>query len=102
MLVDKEAIWFKILKGIEKVDLNAPVKLAPSLASSGPAVSLRGHKIEMEIVKNCDYRMHFLTNRVANVWNKLPGKVVHVPSVNSFKAKIYNQFNERNTKRTKS
>jgi ribonuclease P/MRP protein subunit RPP40 len=35
---------FKILKGIEKVDLNAPVKLAPSLASSGPAGSLRGIK----------------------------------------------------------
>jgi hypothetical protein len=45
---------------IEKVDVN-PVKLAPSLASSGPAGSLRGHKmrIEMEIVKNCD--QHFLT-----------------------------------------
>jgi hypothetical protein len=70
---------FKILKGILKVDLKALVKLAPSLASSGPAGSLRGHKmrIEMEIVKNCDQRKHFLTNSVANAWNKLPGEVVH-------------------------
>jgi hypothetical protein len=35
---------FKILKGIEKVDLNAPVELAHSVAASGPAESLRGHK----------------------------------------------------------
>ncbi len=78
--------------------------MAPSLASSGPAGSLRGHKmrIEMKIVKNCDQRKHFLTNRVANAWNKLPGEVVHAPSVNSFKAKIDNQINEANTKRTRS
>jgi hypothetical protein len=61
---------FKILIGIEKIDLNAPVKLTPSLASSGPAGSLRWHKIsiEMEIIKNCDQRKHFLTNRVAIAW----------------------------------
>jgi hypothetical protein len=94
---------FKILKGIEKVDFNAPVKLAPSLASSGPAGSIRGHKIriEIEIVKNCDHRKHFLTNRVANAWNKLPGEVVRAPSANSFKAKI-DQINETNVKRTRS
>ncbi len=93
---------FKIFKGIEKVDLNAPVKLPPTLASSGPARSLRGHKmrIEMEIVKNCDQRKHFLTICVANAWNKLPDEVFHAPSVNSFKAKIYNKLNETNTKRT--
>jgi hypothetical protein len=93
---------FKILKGIENVDLNAPVRLAPSVASSGPAESLRGHKmrIEMEVVENCDQRKHFLLNRVANAWNKLPGEVVHDPSVTSFKAKIEDQINETNTKRT--
>ncbi len=90
---------FKILKGIKKVDLNAP----PSLASSGPAGSLRGHKmrIEIEIVKKCDQRKHFLTNHVANAWKKLPGEVIRAPSVNSFKAKI-DQINETNTKRTRS
>ncbi len=41
------------------------------------------------------------SNRVANAWNKLPGEVVHVPSVNSFKAKI-DQINETNVKRTRS
>jgi hypothetical protein len=40
-----------------------------------------------EIIKNCDQRKHFLTNRLANAWNKLPGEVVHALSVNSFKAK---------------
>jgi hypothetical protein len=70
---------------------------------SRPAGSLRGHKmkIEMEIVRNCDQRKHFLTNRVANARNKLPSEVLHATSVNSFKAKI-DQINETNTKRTRS
>ncbi len=76
--------------------------MAPSLASSGPAGSIRGHKIriEIEIVKNCDQRKHFLTNRVANALNKSPGEVFHAPSVNSFKAKI-DQINETNVKITR-
>ncbi len=54
----------------------------------------------MKIVTNCDQTKHFLTNpnRVANAWNKSPGEVVHAPSVNSFKAKIDNQFNETKRK----
>jgi hypothetical protein len=72
-----------------------------SLASSGLAGCLRGHKMRIEIDKNCDQIKHFLTNRVANAWNKLPGEVFHAPSVNSFKAKI-DQINETNTKRTRS
>jgi hypothetical protein len=54
----------------------------------------------MDIVKNCDQRKHFLLNRVANAWNKLPGEVAHDPNVTSFKAKIDDQINETNTKRT--
>ena len=77
--------------------------MAPSLASSGPAGSIRGHqiRIEIEIFKNCDQRKHFLTNRLANARNKLPGEVVHASSVNSFKAKI-DRINEKNVKRTRS
>jgi hypothetical protein len=92
---------FKILKGIEKVDLYAPVKLTASLTSIGPARSLREHKmrIEMEIVKNCDQIKHLLTNRDANAWNKLPREVSHAPSVKSFKAKLDNQYNETKQKK---
>ncbi len=94
----------KVFKGIEKVDLNAPLKLASSLASSDPTESLRGHKIrmEMEIVKNCDKKKHFLIKCVANALNKLPVEVVHAPVVNSFKEKIDNQSNKTNTRRTRS
>jgi hypothetical protein len=56
---------------------------------------------QSKIDKNCDRINHFLTNRVANALKKLPGKVVHAPSVNSFKEKI-DQINETNAKRTRS
>jgi hypothetical protein len=55
-----------LLKGYEKVNLNAPIELTPSLNQTGPAGNLRGHKlrIEKKLVKNCEQRKHFLLNRV--------------------------------------
>ena len=41
-----------------------------------------------EIVKNCDKRHFFFTNRVVNDWNMLPDSVVDAPSVEAFKNRL--------------
>jgi ribonuclease P/MRP protein subunit RPP40 len=49
----------------------------------------RGHwfKItEREIVRTCEFRHQFLTNRCIGNWNSLPGHIVEAQSTNSFKA----------------
>jgi hypothetical protein len=45
-------------------------------------------KIELELVKNCDQKKHFLLNRIENTWKKLLGEVVHASNVNSFKSRF--------------
>ena len=51
----------------------------------------RGHsmKLTREIVKSCEQRHNFYTNRVCNAWNALSIKVVQGPSINSFKSSVY-------------
>ena len=47
----------------------------------------RGHLVR-EIVKNCNVRHNFYTNRVVNPWNSLPDEIVESKTVNSFKSKL--------------
>jgi hypothetical protein len=62
--------------------------LALLLSSSNFAGSLRRDEMRIEIFKKCDQRKHFLLNRIANAWNKLPGEIAHAPSVNRFDKKM--------------
>ena len=77
---------FKILNGIDDVMWCTP----SSFETRHEAYLTRGHsfKLTRELVKNCDQRHHFFTNRVVNNWNSLPIGVVTAPSVNSFKARL--------------
>ena len=48
----------------------------------------RGHskRYKKELIKNCNARYHFLTNRAEKYWNKLPEKAVLAPTINTFKS----------------
>ena len=43
-----------------------------------------GYKLEKQRVNTTQYQ-NFFTNRIVNVWNNLPYKVVNADSTNSFK-----------------
>ena len=69
---------FRYYKRFDKISLpNAP-------ASSGS--STRGYRFKF-IQECCHHysRKHFLFNRAANVWNRLPSSVINAESVNEFK-----------------
>ena len=46
----------------------------------------RGHSLTL-VKQRCkkDIRLHFFSNRIVNLWNCLPEKVVKAPSISSFK-----------------
>lgn len=44
-------------------------------------------RLTRELVKSCDPRHHFYSNRIVNSWNKLPNTVKKAKTVNSFKAR---------------
>ncbi len=76
---------YKIINNIDVV--NWLDKKSLSTSQTTTTMTTRGHhlKLTKEIVKNCEQRFHFFTNRVVNFWNALPSHVVTAPSVNSFK-----------------
>jgi len=49
-----------------------------------------GHRdlLVREVVKNCNIRHNFFTNRVVNPWNSLLDEIVEAKSVNSFQSKL--------------
>jgi hypothetical protein len=80
---------FKIVNGIDKVIWHKPLVFKGIQDSTSQRI-LRGHelKLERQLVKNCDQRYNFFTNRVVNVWNKLDKDVVNSKTINNFKNKI--------------
>ena len=73
--------WYKIVKGFDKVSwINEP-------RLGHPRMGVRSQYI-LENVNNCLQRKRFFTNRVTEVWNKLPDSVVEAPTVNSFKERL--------------
>ena len=74
---------FKIINGLEEV------KLTAYRSSTSSRTSRRGKsRMKRELVRNCEPRHHFLTNRVVNRWNNLPAKAITASSVNVFKAEF--------------
>ena len=54
----------------------------------------RGHSRKLNVDFACNnIRKHSFALRSVHVWNSLPDSIVTAPSVNSFKARIYNYFN---------
>jgi len=64
------------------------LKMAP------PSV-LRGHDYKL-LKRHChsQLRLQFFSYRVVNLWNNLPVDVMSAPSLNSFKGRIDNYWND--------
>jgi hypothetical protein len=65
----------------------------PEIRLSATIGFTRGH--DKKLVKDDSKKMvrrHFLTNRVADDWNKLPSEVVNSSSLNMFKKSIDTKF----------
>ena len=45
-------------------------------------------QIRREIVKSCNQRHDFFTNRIVNAWNELPNELVGVRTVDDIKKKL--------------
>ena len=45
-------------------------------------------QIRREIVKSCNQRHNFFTNRIVNAWNALPNELIGVRTVDDFKKKL--------------
>ena len=71
---------YKILNGIERVDLHSFTAAAPD--NHG----LRGHTQKLFQPRwRTTARKTFFTNRIINDWNNLPQEVIDATSVNMFK-----------------
>ena len=72
---------FKISNDLDIIDWHSkPIVREPRGGHRGQLVR--------EVVKNCNVRHNFYTNRVVNPWNSLPNEIVQSKTVNSFKAKL--------------
>jgi hypothetical protein len=80
----------RIVNGLEKVNFVKKLNLGPNRRPEGRNYNLRSNNraLEREIVRNCNPRHNFLTNRVTIWWNKLPNDIVNAPNLNVFKAGI--------------
>ena len=74
---------FKILRGIDRVDVNRlfPLRVG-EIQTRGHDLRVRGQKFKGNT------RGYFFTQRVISVWNELPVDVVEASSVVSFKVKL--------------
>ena len=75
---------FKIVKNFDRVDWHFP------LNQTSEHYGTRSHNqgFEKQLVRNCNQRFNFFTNRVANAWNNLPRDVVEQTTTNDFKNKL--------------
>jgi hypothetical protein len=79
--------YFKIVNNLNIVAWHNP---NPPNCS---AYNTRGHSLRTtRQITTCLPRNHFLSNRIAPLWNSLPPEIVLAPSVNSFKARIDKYF----------
>ena len=70
---------FKIIKGIDKVNMNKFFTLNVRGSTRGNRFKLSKKRTRLELRRN------FFSQRVVNAWNKLPDSVVDASSVNAFK-----------------
>ena len=77
---------YKIENAIEQVDFFVP----QNRSASKSVYNLRGHslRLESQLVKGCEERVHFFSNRVVNPWNALSESAVNAQSVNNFKDQV--------------
>ena len=77
---------FKIINGLDKIDLINGINYAKSLSMN----LRRSHnqRLVREINKRGTFRYNFLSNRIVPTWNGLSDYVISAKSLNSFKARV--------------
>ena len=88
---------FKFHKGFNKISWYHPNKAPTSIELPGPAGSTRtyNHRLYEQFTR-CKARENFFSNRIVELWNKLPPKIVDSATVNGFK----NRYDKRNNQST--
>ena len=76
---------FKISKGIESLSFELPSN--DFLREIAPRGGKRS-RLRREIVKSCNQRHNFFTNRIVNIWNELPDNIITATSTNGFKNRL--------------
>ena len=77
---------FKIIKGIDKVDADKFFRKSSSVT--------RGHSQKLyKLPFKSDLRKYSFSQRVIDDWNRLPGELVEVSTVNEFKTRLDRHFN---------
>ena len=72
---------YKIVNNIDHINWHNKFTLRP------PTPRHRSHYVR-EVIKNCEIRNKFFTNRIINSWNALSDDIVGAKTVNSFKARL--------------
>ena len=76
---------FKILRGFEGVD----ERVFFNRFTERIGVNTRGHSLKLVKERfNKDVMKYSFSNRVINMWNRLPENVVNCTSINSFKTNV--------------
>lgn len=73
---------FKIFKGFSNLDPNKYFTIDPSNLTRNNGFKIIPKRFQSHEAK------HFFFNRIVNIWNKLPSKVVNSDSIASFKNKV--------------
>ena len=86
-------ILYRILKGIDSVDLSMGFK---------ESTSTRSHNLQIKIDKKVKspLRGKFLPQRLGNVWNSLPSYIVDSPTLNTFKSRLDEYMSSEDWKRS--
>ncbi len=75
---------FKILNGLEEIDVEKFFKCAEITSTRGHALKL----YKPTLKKNLNCRKHFFFQRVINTWNDLPKHVINARTVNQLKNEL--------------
>ena len=70
---------YKMIKGMDKVDVEWMLPLVGHSRTRGPSLRIRGSKFKTELRRN------YFSQRVVNLWNSLPQSAVDAGTVSKFK-----------------
>ena len=72
---------YKFHQSIDEINWHSPPTILPPRG---------GHRAyyTKELVRNCEERYNFFSNRIVSTWNSLPDSVALAESVNSFKSRL--------------
>ena len=78
---------YKILNDVGNIDVN----ISKISVDANQRISTRSQSDPLNLVKkrnSLDIRKYFFTERVVDIWNKLPSKVKHAPTLRAFKYEL--------------